>query len=381
MSHENVNVEDLIEKIEDWSALPAEPMVSVTISTYNHEKFIRQALDSVLAQDTTYPFEIVVGEDHSTDGTRTIVCEYQRRHPEKIRLRLARENLFSQGIKTGINSACRGKYIAKLEGDDYWIDPHKLQKQVSILESDPGLVGVYHNAQILLDHDGGGRTYLRYVDKPVEVQQNHLPDHDLGMEDIAAGNPICTATVMFRNHPLFIPLHLRDRVVGGDWWILITLAEHGRFRYLDETMSVYRVHAGGVWSSLPNLKRAFTLFRQAMVMNEHTGDRYRKSFMVAMNRAGRQGALALMEALEQGDQENQARARALFDQDRIFATAVLRKAFLDAFWGGRRVANRRLLPWVVRYCPAQLFTRPFLRCGVARLRGAAPRTTPDETSP
>jgi len=105
--------------------------------TYNHETYIREAIDSVLMQQVNFPYEIVIGEDHSTDATRTIVRDYQRRHPDKIRLRLSRENLYSRKLDPGTatHCACRGKYIALLEGDDYWTDPLKLQKQVDFMEA------------------------------------------------------------------------------------------------------------------------------------------------------------------------------------------------------------------------------------------------------
>ena len=112
-------IDNLVDKVEDWSRLPVEPLVSVYMITYNHEKFIAQALDGILMQEVDFPYEIVIGEDKSTDRTRAVVCEYQRRHPDKIRLHLSRENLFRQKLAgLGPLAACRGKYIAMCEGDD-----------------------------------------------------------------------------------------------------------------------------------------------------------------------------------------------------------------------------------------------------------------------
>ena len=108
--------------------------VSVTIITYNHEKFIRKTLDSVLMQKVNFQYEIVIGEDCSTDNTKKILLEYQNKHPGKIRLLLAENN---QGLVRNFMQtyrACKGEYIATLDGDDYWISSRKLQKQVDFLD-------------------------------------------------------------------------------------------------------------------------------------------------------------------------------------------------------------------------------------------------------
>ena len=120
--------------------------VSVFMMTYNHETFIGQAIESVLAQETPFDWELVVGEDCSTDGTRAVVQEYCARFPDKIRLlpgdrRIGQMPNFARTIK-----ACRGEYIAKLEGDDYWTDPKKMEKQVQFLDAHPDTVLHYMNA-------------------------------------------------------------------------------------------------------------------------------------------------------------------------------------------------------------------------------------------
>jgi glycosyltransferase involved in cell wall biosynthesis len=113
------------------------PKVSVCMMTYNHERFIAQAIESVLEQKTSFDLELVIGEDCSTDGTRKIVAEYARKYPEKIKAMFRETNLgmTANGIQT--LRECRGRYIALLEGDDYWTDPLKLQKQVDFLDVHP----------------------------------------------------------------------------------------------------------------------------------------------------------------------------------------------------------------------------------------------------
>src|SRR5262245_58120103 len=128
----------------DFSRLAGDPLVSVDMITYQHAPFIKEALDSVLMQKVNFPYEICLGEDGSADGTREICLDYARRHPDKIRLFLRnRTNPARNRFKApymhnaaATFDACRGKYIALLEGDDYWIHPHKLQMQVDQLESD-----------------------------------------------------------------------------------------------------------------------------------------------------------------------------------------------------------------------------------------------------
>ena len=111
----------------------AVPKVSVVVMTYNHRRFIEQALDSVLSQRTTFAWELLISEDCSTDGTREVVIDYQRRHPVRIRLLLSERNLRSNAVVArGINAA-RGQYVAMLDGDDYWIHDDKLQRQADFL--------------------------------------------------------------------------------------------------------------------------------------------------------------------------------------------------------------------------------------------------------
>ena len=135
------------------------PLVSVSVVTYNHEKYISECLDGILMQKTDFPFEILLGEDESTDGTRDICIEYAKQYPDKIKLYLhSRDNNIKiNGIPTGrFNflynlTHAKGKYIALCEGDDYWTDPLKLQKQVDFLEGNPDFAICFHNALVLWD--------------------------------------------------------------------------------------------------------------------------------------------------------------------------------------------------------------------------------------
>ena len=120
------------------------PLVSVHMITYNHELYIAQAVEGVLRQQTDFPFELVIGEDCSTDRTREIVLEHQKKHPETIRVITGERNVGASANELRTDKACRGKYVAYCEGDDYWHHPLKLQKQVDYLELHPE-VGLVHS--------------------------------------------------------------------------------------------------------------------------------------------------------------------------------------------------------------------------------------------
>lgn len=131
---------DVWEECSDKERLCEHPVVSVHMVTYNHQAFIRQALDSAVSQICDFPFEIVIGEDCSTDDTREICFEYQKRYPDKVRVLYAKENSFKRHHSQIINmwrvtKSCRGEFCAWLEGDDYWTEPYKLQKQVDFMRS------------------------------------------------------------------------------------------------------------------------------------------------------------------------------------------------------------------------------------------------------
>lgn len=247
-----------VDRIESRACLLHSPLVSVLMTTFNHERFIAQALDGILMQEVEFPYEVVIGEDKSTDRTREIVCEYQRMHPDKIRLRLSKENLYSQGLKPGwgVLHACRGKYIAMCEGDDYWTDPQKLQKQVAVLKNDPGLSFCFHNVEVINDtiSEWGAESFF-----PVDGRKALFarPPDRIGVSDILEGNFIPTASVLVRSGvALPIPRWIGS-LPAGDWGHFIHWLQQGAGAYLDELMGVYRIHKGGVWSGQGKWEIAF----------------------------------------------------------------------------------------------------------------------------
>jgi glycosyltransferase involved in cell wall biosynthesis len=225
--------------------------VSVQVITYNHEKYIAQAIESVLMQEVNFDYEIVIGEDCSTDKTREIVLAYQEKHPDKIRALLRERNL--GGMKNVVETfnACRGEYIAALEGDDYWTSPHKLQKQVDYLDQHPECALCFHNVTRF------------YQDGSREPHTYNAPDQKeiCTLDDLWVKNFITTCSAMLRKkcvEPLpawFVTLP------WGDWTLFILAARRGPIGYLKEVMGAHRIHSGGMWSSLDRIERLELLFR------------------------------------------------------------------------------------------------------------------------
>jgi len=214
--------------------------VSVAIITYNHEEFIANALDSALMQETDFVYEIVVGEDCSSDNTRNIVIGYQKRYPDKIRLLLNERNLGAHRNCEQVLSACKGKYIANLDGDDYWTSPAKLQKQVDFLDNHPECSMCFHN--VLEVFKDGSR----------EPQVNCSPNQKefSTVEDILNNNFIPALSAMNRRE-IFekIPDWIRSlRMTDWAYWVISAL--HGKIGYIDEIMGAYVVHQAGVWFAM-----------------------------------------------------------------------------------------------------------------------------------
>ena len=211
--------------------------VSVSMITYNHEKFIAQAVESVLMQKANFEYELVIGEDCSTDNTRQILLEYQKKYPDKIRLLLPEKNLGMQ--KNAINTlqASRGQYIAALEGDDYWTDPLKLQKQVDFLEANPDFAICFHKVKIWEK----GQLKDEYITSVPSVSTTIL--------DLAKGNYIHTPSCLFRNNTAKILGANFHASPLGDYYIHMMNAQYGNIFYIDEAMAVYRVHSNSTFSS------------------------------------------------------------------------------------------------------------------------------------
>jgi glycosyltransferase involved in cell wall biosynthesis len=226
------------------------PTLSVAIVTYNHERYIAQAVDSVLAQRTSFPFEIVIGDDGSRDGTPQILQEYAGRY-NHIRLLLSPRNLGITQNYLATLSACRGSFVAMLDGDDYWSRPDKLETQLAFLERHPECMLCFHN--VMKVFEDGSREPVAFC------PPDQKPFSDL--RDLLVANFIPTLGAMFRRDPSACwPSWLHDQRVV-DWPLHILNARRGPIAYLDAVMGVYRIHSGGDWSSMDRGERTTAIIR------------------------------------------------------------------------------------------------------------------------
>ncbi|HMN04883.1 MAG TPA: glycosyltransferase family 2 protein [Flavobacteriales bacterium] len=226
------------------------PLVSVIVPTYQHAPYIEACLNGILEQRTDFTVEILVGEDESTDGTREICQRIAAEHPDKVRLFLhSRKDAISiMGRPTGranmlaLMAAAKGKYAAWCEGDDYWTDPLKLQKQVDHLEQHPGDVLCFH--AVGMEHLDGRITEDRITKVPAE----YATQADLARK----GNYIHTPSVVFRNILGTPPPELALSPIG-DFFLWVVLAGHGNLYHMPEVMANYRL--GGNWSATSRYHR------------------------------------------------------------------------------------------------------------------------------
>lgn len=215
-----------------------QPLVSVRTITYNHEKYITQCLESILMQRTNFPFEIVIGEDCSTDRTRGIVMEYEKKYPDKIRVITSEQNVGPARNTRRVQQACRGKYHAFCEGDDYWIDPLKLQKQVDLMEAHPDITLCFHNALIVNQDCFGARFFFTSTMKETLTFA----------EACHTGMPM--PSVLARSEILATLPAWRSKVWCPDVVLRLWCAHHGNLGYLNQVISVYRRHPGGMNASM-----------------------------------------------------------------------------------------------------------------------------------
>ena len=214
-----------------------QPLVSVRCTSYQHVNFIRQAIEGFLMQETTFPIEILIHDDASTDGTAEIVEEYAKRYPQLIRPIFQKENQYSKGIKIGniMIKMCRGEYLAVCEGDDYWISSSKLQKQVQILQENQDISMVFHNAWVM--HEDSRKDY--FINRGLDKERFTLTDI------IEREWFIATASILHRRYePL--PAEITNYSLVGDMLLHVANCMNGDAIYLNEVASVYRRHDGGV---------------------------------------------------------------------------------------------------------------------------------------
>lgn len=212
------------------------PLVSIQCLVYNHEPYLRQCLDGFVMQKTNFKFEAIVHDDVSTDGSAAIIREYAEKYPDIIIPIFETENQYSKGdgsLDRIMHEASRGKYIAICEGDDYWTDPLKLQKQVDFLNENSDYILV-HSDFIALNDETGEK--IRNASSKYKIYEGNV------FENLFEACFVRTPTICYRN--INLELKTRDLPIntfGGDLFLFYNLASKGKFHFMHEETCVYRV--------------------------------------------------------------------------------------------------------------------------------------------
>jgi glycosyltransferase involved in cell wall biosynthesis len=223
------------------------PLISCCIITYNHAPYIKQAIESVLNQKHNYSSEIIIADDCSTDGTTEIINEYRLQYPAIIKHIKQPVNAGASKNFISLLCAANGKYIAYLEGDDYWSSNGKLQKQIDFLEQHPDYSICFSNVL---------ETFSTDLKDPRNVLHGGSGTKaSTTIKDLLRGNYIQTASVVFKNKLFpYFPEWYAD-LMPGDWPLHILNAQFGKIYYDDECMCVHRNYSEGIWSAQNALKR------------------------------------------------------------------------------------------------------------------------------
>lgn len=221
------------------------PLVSIVCITYNHEKYIRNCLDGFVMQKTTFPFEILIHDDASTDNTANIIKDYEKKYADLIHPIYQTINQYSKKINPGIDyllPIAKGKYIALCEGDDYWTDSAKLQKQVDFLEANSEYSICFHDVEIVMQDPNTEKTAQDYV-----IIHNQNRDSFTFEDLVLLGNLMHTPSIVFRKQPM--ENYPFSQALTSDYFLSLHNSYFGKIRKIEGTMAAYRVHEGGVFST------------------------------------------------------------------------------------------------------------------------------------
>ena len=272
------------QEISDPAVLSKNPLVSVKMITYNHELYIAQAIEGVVKQETEYPFELIIGEDFSTDGTMEIVLEYQKKYPHIIRVITSDKNVGMKRNGYRTTKACRGKYIAFCEGDDYWHRSDKLQKQVDYMESHPECgalladCDVYHDASNKItrsfNYNNGFQLHTNLTIEQLIVIEGEVAKWTC---TVMARRNLCEQVI--ESDPY---LHQNENFLMGDTQLWAELSLISTVSYIPETLATYRVLDESV-SKSKDPTRLYRFWKSVAEMQLYLYDKHKLSENIRKN--------------------------------------------------------------------------------------------------
>jgi len=236
--------------------------------TYNHEAYIAQAIEGVLMQKADFPVKLVISDDASTDRTLEICLDYERMHPGMLKVLRREGNLGMSKNFIDTLSHCKGEYVALCEGDDYWTDPQKLQKQVDFLGSNRDFTICFHNA-LIVHEQGDIAPHL----------SNATISEELGFDDILGRRFFMTASCVFRNGQFG---ELPPSLILFDWVLHLLNSKNGKIKYLPDVMAVYRKQEGG-WSNLDQAKKLKQVIETIEACRDYFGEEYADKFNTTLS--------------------------------------------------------------------------------------------------
>jgi glycosyltransferase involved in cell wall biosynthesis len=245
-----------------------EKTLSVCLITYNHSRYLNEAIEGILKQKVSFSWELVIADDYSTDGTREMILEYKNQYPDFIKIIFQERNVGPAKNWIELISYPQSKYIAYLEGDDFWTDPYKLQKQVDFLENNPKFALCFHNAKVIFEGETGKPHYFNNADQK-EV---------LHFDDLSDNWQIASASMVYKRSLLILPDWF-STIHNGDLAMQFLLIDRGPFKYIDNVMSVYRRHDQGIshTSNTSQIKNLNSILSLLKVVNEHYNLKYETS--------------------------------------------------------------------------------------------------------
>ena len=234
------------------------PLVSVLTLAYNHAPYIRECLDGILMQKTNFAFELLIHDDASTDGTADIIREYEAKYPDIIKPIYQTENQYSKGVKVSLTylyPRAKGKYIAMCEGDDYWTDPLKLQKQVDFMEANEDIPCCFHRVDILRQNEN-------------KFEKGSLPKF-IKEDDICEGKFFTNEDRLEKWFAYILAIMFRSKYIDyltknskkykftfNDNHIIYYLMKDSKAYYFKDSMAIYRINDGGVFGNRDSFYKA-----------------------------------------------------------------------------------------------------------------------------